>query len=163
MKTKLITQKVIDLLNLRIKQEEESSRLYEQISMWLNDMGYLNLSKLYKKYADEELTHAGWSKTYLLDYGLTPELSALEKPKNNFKSIKEILELTLVHEEFVTSEITKIGQEALSEPDYVLFSLVNKYQAEQQEEIGKSITNLDILALTSDDLVLDQYIGENIL
>ena len=33
----------------------------------------------------------------------------------------------------------------------------------QQEEIGKAITNLDILKLSSDMLVIDHYIGDKLI
>lgn len=161
--SKLISKKTIELLNLRIKQEEESSRLYDQMRLWFDDKGYINLAKLYKKYADEEMTHANWAKEYLIDYGFNPELSALEKPRNDWESPIDIFTATLDHEEFVTTEIAKIGKVALEAGDYVLFALVSKYQAEQQEEISKAVNNLDIAQLTNDNLILDQYIGENLL
>lgn len=75
--SKLISKKVIDFLNLRIKQEEESARLYEQMSLFLTDEGYMNLGKLFRKYADKELVHADWAKKYLLDFGQTPALAQL--------------------------------------------------------------------------------------
>ena len=63
-KTVLLDKKVIDILEYRIKKEEESSRLYEQMSLWLNDNGYLNTSKLYKIYANEENNHSDWAKSF---------------------------------------------------------------------------------------------------
>ena len=47
--TQLLKSEVVDLLNYRIQQEEFSSRLYEQMSLWLDDNGFMNTSKLYKK------------------------------------------------------------------------------------------------------------------
>lgn len=163
MKSKLISQLTIDYLNFRIQQEEESSRLYEQIHLWLEDKGYINTSKLYKKYADEEMVHSGWAKSYLLDFGVTPTLFELEAPNNSFIGLKDIFAKTLEHEELITSQIKEMGENALKESDFVLFSLVMKYQAEQQEEIAKAITLLDISELSSDNLILDNYIGENLL
>lgn len=163
MSSKLISTKTIDFLNLRIKQEEESSRLYEQIALFFDDEGYFNLAKLYRQYSTEEMAHADWAKQYLLDFGLTPKLSALEEPRKDYQSPKEIFDLTLEHEEFITTEINKIAVEALKENDFVLFQLANRYQAEQQEEIGKAIDLQDIEKLTKDRLVLDNYVGEHIL
>lgn len=163
MKSNLISEKTISYLNFRIQQEEESSRLYEQMHLWLEDRGYLNTSKLYKKYSDEERSHAGWAKSYLLDFGVTPTLYELEAPSCMYEGLKDIFTKTLEHEELITTQIKEIGQEALKESDFVLFSLVIKYQAEQQEEIGKAITLLDISELSFDNLILDKYIGENLL
>lgn len=159
----LLDKKVIETLNYRIQQEEDSARLYEQISLWFDNKGMINLSKLYKKYADEENVHAGWSKSYLLDHRITPELRVLKKVDNEFADVKQILELTLSHELEVTRQVTKLAELALNEDNHVLYTLASKYCAEQQEEHGKATTNLDIFALTSDLLIFDNYIGENIL
>lgn len=163
MSSKLISKKAIDFLNVRIKQEEESSRLYEQIALYFDDEGYFNLAKLYRQYSAEEMTHADWAKQYLLDFGLTPKLSALQEPHKDYKTPKEIFALTVEHEEFITTEINKIAVEALQENDFVLFQLANRYQTEQQEEIGKAIDLQDIEKLTKDGLLLDHYVGEHIL
>ena len=71
-KSNLLSKKIVDTLNYRIQQEDFSSRIYEQLALWLNDKGYLNISSLYKRYASEESNHADWAKSFLLDYGITP-------------------------------------------------------------------------------------------
>ncbi len=156
----LISVKSIDLLNLRIKQEQDSSRLYQQMSLWFDNKGYINLKTLYSKYAKEELEHAEWSITYLLNFGIIPTLRSLEAPVYIFENPLDIIKKTLAHEEFITKEINKVGEEAIKEKDFMLFDLILKYQREQQEEIGKAITLLDIASLTSDDLLLDTYISK---
>ena len=47
-KSNLLSKKIVDTLNYRIQQEDFSSRIYEQLALWLNDKGYLNTSSLYK-------------------------------------------------------------------------------------------------------------------
>ena len=39
MENKLITQEIIDIVQYRIQQEEQSARLYEQMSLYLNNEG----------------------------------------------------------------------------------------------------------------------------
>lgn len=159
----MLDKKCIELLNYRIQQEEFSSRLYEQMSLWLDNKGYLNLSKLYDRYAQEELTHASWAKKYLLDYGINPSLKALPSPYVEYGSVKEIFDATLEHELQVTKQCEDLANHAVEEKYHVLYSLALKYCAEQQEEIGKAITLLDICKLTSDQLLLDTYVGEKLL
>ena len=162
-KSKLVKKEVVDLMNYRIQQEEFSSRLYEQISLWLNDKGYLNTSELYKKYSDEELKHAGWAKSYLLDYGITPCLMKLESPEMEISSLKDVFEATLEHELEVTRQCEELASKSLKDGNHVLYSLALKFCGEQQEEIGKALGNLDILELSSDMLLIDNYIGEKLL
>ncbi len=64
----LISTECIDYLNYRVQQEEYSSRIYLSMSMWLNNKGYVGAAALWRKYSDEEMAHAEWSRTYLLSY-----------------------------------------------------------------------------------------------
>ena len=162
-KSNLLNKGVIDALNYRIQQEEHSSRIYEQLSLWLNNKGYLNFSKLFKKYADEEMIHAGFSKSYLLDYGITPCLQSLPSPEMEIEGLLDVLEAAYDHELLVTKQCEDLATLALKESNHVLYQLAAKYCAEQQEEIGKVITNLDIYKLSTDMLVIDAYVGENLL
>jgi len=159
----LLNDKVVETLNYRIQQEEHSSRIYEQLSLWLNNKGYLNFAKLFKNYSNEELVHAGFSKSYLLDYGLTPCLQSLPSPEMEVDDLLDVLEAAYDHELIVTKQCEDLATLALKEGNHVLYQLALRYCSEQQEEIGKSITNLDIYKLSTDMLVIDNYIGKNLL
>ena len=162
-KSNLLSKKIVDTLNYRIQQEDFSSRLYEQLALWLNDNGYLNTSSLYKRYASEESNHADWAKSFLLDYGVTPTLLKLESPEMEISGLKDVFEVTLEHELEITKQCEELATTALKEGNHVLYHLASKYCGEQQEEIGKAITNLDILKLSSDMLIIDHYIGDKLL
>ena len=161
--TRLLSDETIAILNYRIEQEQYSSRIYEQISMWLENEGFNNLSKLYKKYASEELGHADWAKTYLLSYDITPSLHPLKTPLEECtcSNIKEILDLTLKHELEVTSQCEALTKFAMETSQFNLFSLGRRYNAEQIEEIEKATTLVSLYKHSKDDLIFDSYIGEN--
>lgn len=159
--TQLLKSEVVDLLNYRIQQEEFSSRLYEQMSLWLDDNGFMNTSQLYKKYATEEMNHAGWAKQFLLDYGYTPTLKTLNSPDGDYSKIMDILQATLDHELEVTRQCEDLTAKALKMGLFTLHNLGLKYCGEQVEEIGKAITMIDIYKLTNSDLVFDGYVGEH--
>lgn len=159
----LLSKSIIDAMNFRIQQEEHSARLYEQMRLWFADKGYKNFAKLYEGYVTDEMTHAGWAKSFLLDYNLQPELKALPSPYAEYTSCIDILEATLEHEILVTNQVSELTELAVKEKNYVLQALGLKYTAEQQEELGKSYDIISVAKLTSDMLVLDSYIGENYL
>lgn len=163
MKGTLLKPEIVELLEYRIQQEEFSARIYEQMRLWFDDKGYKNFAKLYESYVVDEMVHAGWAKSFLLDYGYTPKLKPLLSPDAEYTSCMEILEATLEHELLVTKQCEKLAMTGLKNDMPVLHALGLKYCAEQQEEIGKAITIIDIAKLTSDMLVLDNYIGENYL
>lgn len=135
---RLINQEVRTLLTYRIQQEELSSRLYEQMSLYLNDRGYKNAAKLYKKYSEEELVHAQWSKDYLLAFGLQPELPRLDAPISEFEGLPDIFRKTLEHETQISEQCNDLAKQALAMNDFMLFQLALKYTSEQVEELQKA-------------------------
>src|SRR5260221_2271468 len=74
----LISPESITLLNFRIREEEISSRIYLAMSLWLENNAFLGAAKLWRKYSNEETTHAEWARKYLLSLGITPEVPALD-------------------------------------------------------------------------------------
>ena len=123
----LITTETIQLLQYRIQQEELSSRLYEQMSLYLNDKGYLQFAKLYKKYAEEEMKHSQWSKDYILAFGVKPELQRLDSPECDFEGLPDIINKTLEHEIEISKQCKNLAKFANDNADYLLFDLAMKY------------------------------------
>ena len=163
MEKQLLSQSIIDTMNFRVQQEEHSARLYHQMELWFKDKALKNLAKLYATYVEDETTHADWAKSFLLDYNLQPELKALPSPFAEYTSPMDIFEATLEHELLVTQQVNELTELAYKEKNYVLVALGLKYTAEQQEELGKSYDLINIAKLTTDLLVLDQYVGENLI
>ena len=158
----LLSSETIELLNYRIQQEQFSSRIYEAFALWLENESLPNLAKLYKKYAQEELTHADWAKEHLLSYNIKPKLKSLGDPEDqfSFSSVQNILDLTLQHEKDITNQCNELASYALKNGDHVLYVLGTKYCKEQVEELNKAFTLLSAYNRTSDDLVFDHYIGD---
>lgn len=163
MDKKLLDKKIVDLLEYRIQQEEFSSRLYEDMHLWLEDKGYTNLAKVYKEYAEEEMEHAGWAKKFLLSFGIKPKLKVLNSPESSYETCLDILEATYEHEWEISKQCEEMASEALKMGKNMLYSLALKYCDEQIDELDKAIAFLDIYKLTNDMLVFDDYIGKNYL
>jgi len=87
----------------------------------------------------------------------------LSSPVIELNTLQDVFEATLEYELLITKECEELASEALKLNNHILYSLALKYCKEQQEEIGKAITNLDILALSNDMLIIDNYIGETLL
>ena len=139
----LLTDAAEKILNFRIEQEEFSSWLYLAMSQWLDNQGFVNISKEYKKYSDEERSHAQWAREYLLAMGVTPNTPALKQPQNNYSSLLEILLQTYDHENLVTTQCNVLCSTAMKGNDFLLLQLGQKYMGEQIEEIERTRTNLD--------------------
>lgn len=163
MDKQLLSKEAIDSLTFRINSEEFSSRLYHDMHLWLDDLGYVNLAKLYEKYSEEELEHAEWSKKFLLSYGIKPKFKAIQSPEAEYSSCEDILNATLQHELDVTRECESLSKEALKRGEMTLFALGQKYCLEQVDEVSKIVSLLDSYKLTSDLLIFDSYVGQHFL
>jgi ferritin len=163
----LIKQNIIDLLQLRIENEAQSSRIYKAMSCWLDLNGYTNAAKLWQKYSDEELVHAEFAVQYLLDLNILPITPVQDEPKTEFKGLPQIIQLSYDHEIEITAQCNELARTCLKESDMMTFGLAQKYVAEQVEELAKTQLLLDQISSFGEDKValrlLDNYIGENLL
>lgn len=160
MEKQLLSKEAIADLTFRISSEEFSSKLYHDMSLWFEDKGYINLAKLYAKYSNEEMEHSEWSKSFLLSHGIKPSLKVIQSPEAEYKSCEDILNSALQHELKVTRECESLSREALKRGEMTLFTLGQKYCAEQVDEVSKSLNLLDSYKLTSDLLIFDSYVGQ---
>ena len=158
---KLISQEAINMLQYRIQQEQYSSKLYEQMSLYLNNEAYLNMAKVWTKFSEEELKHAELAKKYLLSFNVMPELMVIEEPINDFKDARDIIQKTFDHEVILFNQIKELSDKAMELKDWSLFTLAQEYLEIQVGELDEVYNLVDIAKLTTDNLILDKYIGEN--
>jgi len=160
----LIESKIEGLLQYRIVQEEQSSRLYKSMSVWLEFNGYLGASKLYQKYSDEELKHADWTYKYLMALNIKPVVPSQQLPQGDFKGLSQIIALSYQHEVDITEQCKELTRLAQVESDFLTHQLGLKYITEQVEELGKIQTLLDMLESFGTDKIalrlLDERMGE---
>lgn len=159
----LISKKTIDLLNYRINQEQMVSKYYEQMYLWLQNESYFNAAQLWKKNYEDELNHANWAKDYLLSFNVMPELDSIPEPENLFTSFEDIVNKTYEFEVETTMQCRALAKHALEEGDYNLLTLANKFNEEQVEEMNLINDLKDIVKMSSDKLIIELYIKENLL
>lgn len=160
---KQLSKECIDILNYRINQEQISSKLYEAMGLWLDNIGLKNFAKLYEKFYKEELDHANFAKEYLLSYGITPKMKAIPEQQCDYASLQEIIDSTLTHEQDITRQCEELLFFAKKNNHGTLETLALKYCSEQVEELDRSKNIQDHSKLTNDLLLFDHYIGENYL
>lgn len=149
----LLSDHCVKYLNYRIEQEEYSARIYLAMSMWLQDNGYLNAGKLWKKYSDEEMLHANDAREYLLAMGVQPLTPKLDAPDQTFSGLPEIIQRSYEHEIEVTTQIKELSTEALKKADHMLYQLGLNYLKEQVEEHGKMQDLMDQLEAFGTDKI----------
>lgn len=158
----MISAECIDYLNYRIQQEEYSSRIYLAMSMWLDNNGYVNAAKLWKRYSTEELAHSDWSREYLLSMGVQPSTPMLNAPTQNFSGLPEIIKLSFDHEITVTMQIKDLANDAMKKGDHMLYELALKFLKEQVEEHNKMQNWKDQLKAFGEDKIAMRLLDHEI-
>jgi ferritin len=143
----------VDILNFRIQEEEKSSRLYEAMSLWLNDKGYTGAAKTWKKDAEGEMGHAQWAKDFLLDMGEVPKLPALPEPPHEFAGLPDVIRQSFAHEVLITQQCNDLANYSYTNGNHLLYQLAMKFLVEQQEELGKAQTYMDKLETFGEDKI----------
>lgn len=147
----LISPECIELLNFRAQEEEKSSRMYEDMYMFLDNLGYTGAGALWHKYAHEEMAHVDWAREYLLGLGIQPEVREMPKIKSDYKGLPDIIQKSYEHEVEITKQCKELASSSLKEGDHMLYELALRFVKEQHEELTKMQTWLDKLEVFGTD------------
>ena len=160
----MLSTNVIKLLNDQMNLEFYSSNLYLQMSAWCEQNGFEGAAKFLSAHAAEEMQHMRKLFTYLNETGALAVITAIEEPAHEYKSLKEIIELTYEHEKLITSKINELVGKTFEEKDYSAFNFLQWYVAEQHEEEKLFSGILDKLNLLGEDgkglFLIDKDLGD---
>lgn len=129
-----LSKDLIKLINSQINAELYSAYIYADISNFYYEKGFTGFGHWFKIQAHEEVGHAEKFIDYLHDNSEVVELAKVEKPEFTYKTLKDPLVKQLEHEEFVTSLIYKLVDQAKKDNDYRSIDFLNWYVKEQFEE-----------------------------
>ncbi len=118
----------------QIKNEEHSSRLYLSMASWCQVNGYPGAAAFLYKQTDEERMHQLKFVHYLNDRNGYSKLLALDNPTQEYKSLLDVFEKVMIHEEFITASINDLYEVALNSKDYTTGSYLQWFINEQIEE-----------------------------
>jgi ferritin len=142
-----LSKSVSTILNTQIKNELQSSQIYRGMSCWLDDSGWIGASKYYFKTAQEELSHMDKVYEYLFSRNAQAKVPTCVEVKQDFKSIREVLEVSLKHEMTVTKNWEDISDLAKKEGDNTTYEFAQgflKEQIEEEEKFRNLLYKLDL-------------------
>ena len=140
---KRISDELEKRMNFHIQMEEDSSRLYRAMGEWFEYNGWYSAAKLWKKYADEEMTHCSKFYQYLQDRDVLPITPMVKEQSNEYESMEKIVEASYKHEIDVSTELSKTATMALKEGCLTGFTFMQWFINEQIEEEAKMMAFLD--------------------
>ncbi|WP_103864348.1 ferritin [Aquimarina sp. I32.4] len=139
------------LLNDQIKYEAKASAQYLSMACWADTRGFNGIADFFYTQSEEERVHMTKLVKFINERSGTAVIPAIDKPRDDFKSLMELFEIFLESEEFVTQKINNIIFECLNHKDYNVHNFMQWYVAEQLEEEAVARTLLDKLKIIGDD------------
>ncbi len=110
----MISNKVIDSINLQIDREMYSAYLYMAMSAELSSQGYTGIAKWLMVQYHEEMFHAMKFYKYLLEQGAKPAVPAIKQATVKAGiGIKELFTEVLKHEKTMTASIRELLELAI--------------------------------------------------
>ncbi len=129
-----MNKKLEDAIVTQLNFEIESAFVYLAMKNYLESLSLDGFVNWFDIQFQEEMAHAQKFMDYLNERGGRVEIRGFETPKNEFKSILEVLETSLNHEKEVTRRIHNLMKLAIEENDYPSVTLLQWYVDEQVEE-----------------------------
>lgn len=129
-----ISAKVVAELNRQLNHELSAAQSYRALSLWCADQNLKGFAAFFTKQSSEEQEHADKMMAHLLDRRALPELTVINAPKQNFKSLLEVAQQAQAMEIANTQGINLVYEAALAAKDYPVQVLMHWFIKEQVEE-----------------------------
>ncbi len=162
----MISKKMADSLNKHMNLELYSAHLYLSMSSCCNEMGLKGAANWFMVQYREEMVHFMKFYTYLVDQGVTIALLASKAVPNSYKSLLDMFQQTLVHEQLITSCINELSEQAVKEKDHATQIFLQWFVTEQIEEENNDRDLIAKLKLVGDNghgiLMIDGEMGQRV-
>lgn len=150
-------------MNEQLGKELYSAYLYLSMAAYFEAENLAGFSHWMKMQIQEEILHAMKFFDFLNERGSRVILGAIDKPLENFSSIKDVFEKTLKHEQKVTASINKLYVLAQEINDRATCVFLQWFINEQVEEEKSPAEILGKLKYVSDQpagiLILDKELA----
>ncbi|MBL7138761.1 MAG: ferritin [Bacteroidales bacterium] len=143
----MVSKNVEKALNEQIKKEEHSSRIYLAMASWCERNGYPGASDFLYAQTEEERLHMLKLVHYLNDRGGNTIVDKLEAPIAKYKSLLDVFQQVLKHEEYISASINELYAVCVKEGDFTTANYLQWYINEQIEEESTARSIIDQINL----------------
>lgn len=163
----MISKRVLESLNKQLNREYYSAILYLNMAAYVDRIGFKDTAIWFKVQYHEEKYHAMRFYEYIQSRGGILEFFDIESPNQEYSSLKDIFEKTLIHEEEVTASINNLMEIAVQEKDHATQIFLQWFiteQVEEEENVNDILTRINLLDGDKQGLLLlDKELGTRIL
>ncbi len=159
-----LSKKMSGALNDQINMELASAYVYLSMSAYCAEANLRGAASWLRIQWEEELEHATKLIDYIGERGGSITLKAIAQPPSKSKSLLDVFEQVLAHEQGVTAAIHKLYDLAVVEKDYASQTFLQWYVNEQVEEENSPAEIISMLRLAGDAgaalLMIDRRLAE---
>jgi ferritin len=130
----MASERFVDALNAQIAREFAASHQYVAVGNYYAGDTFPRLAAFFYEQAEEEREHAMKMVNYLLDRDATPDIGAIDTPRQSFADHVEPIQVALDQERKVTVQISKLFEIARETRDYQSEQFMQWFLEEQVEE-----------------------------
>ena len=130
----MISREMTALVNAQINRELFSSYFYLNLSAHAEASSLTGVAAWFMAKHHEEMAHAYKIYRYLIDQDARVQLTQVDAPPSDVEGAVDMFEMTLEHEQGVTSAINDIVDYALSQKDHATNIFFQWFVTEQTEE-----------------------------
>lgn len=160
----MISKKMAESLNTHMNLELFSAHIYLVMSSCANDMGLKGAANWFFVQYREEMIHFMKFYTYLTDQGVVISMPAGKAVPCKYKSLLDMVQKTLVHEQLITTCINNLSEQAVQEKDHATQIFLQWFITEQIEEENNDRDLIAKLKLVGDNghgiLMIDGEMGQ---
>jgi bacterioferritin len=151
--------KVIEYLNKALRHELTAVSQYWLHYRMLDNWGYKDLAKQWRKESIEEMEHADKLVERIIFLDGFPNMQVLD-PLHIGQNVKEVLDCDLAAEMSARALYQEAATFCHSVKDYVTRDLFEKLMADEEHHIDFLETQLDLVAKLGVELYAQHHIGE---
>lgn len=150
-RTQVLGAAVESSLNKQLKAEAEASHYYLACAGWAERKGYPGSASFLYAQHEEERQHMLKLIKYIHDRGGEAIIPALSAPELKIKTLFDLFQNMLSHEQMVTHSVNETMKECMGHNDHITYSFIQWYATEQVGEESLARSLLDRLAIIGDD------------
>jgi ferritin len=130
----MLSKTIQEAINRQIKHEIDSAYLYLAMSTHCTSRNLTGAAKWLRIQWQEELSHAMKLIDHVADRGGHVTLETIERPVSEYKTLLDLFQQVLTHEQSVTGLINRLYETAVKENDYATQTELQWFIREQIEE-----------------------------
>ncbi|MFO7656496.1 MAG: ferritin [Bacteroidales bacterium] len=146
----MLNSKIEKILNEQVEKEGYSSNLYMSMASWAEVNGYAGIAAWLYMQSDEERQHMLKLIGFINERGGHAIIPQFKEPPAVQKSVINMFEEVLRHEQYISQSINDIVALCMEEKDYTTHNWIQWFVTEQIEEEANSQQILDKLSMLNE-------------